>query len=148
MTAVPALEVFAANRAVGRIAFEARANCGITRRWRVREEGPLRLRCPGAPSPELEAVIVNTAGGVVGGDRFELDVRVPSGARVIVTSAAAEKIYRSPGAPARLDEKLKRAPGGPPAGLPQETILFTGARLNRNVHIDIADGARLIFAEA
>jgi urease accessory protein len=148
MTAVPALEVFAANRAVGRIAFEARANCGITRRWRLREEGPLRLRCPGAPSPELEAVIVNTAGGVVGGDRFELDVRVPSGARVIVTSAAAEKIYRSLGPHAAFDVKLKVAAGGSLAWLPQETILFNGARLKRNVHIDIADGARLIFAEA
>jgi urease accessory protein len=148
MTAAPALEVFAANRAFGRIAFEARANCGATRRWRLREEGPLRLRCPGSPSPELEAVIVNTAGGVVGGDRFELDVRVAAGARVIVTSTAAEKIYRSLGPHAALDVKLKVAATGSLAWLPQETIVFNGARLKRNVHIDLADGAGLVFAEA
>src|SRR5260370_42636390 len=97
MTAARALEIVAANRAVGRIAFEARANCGITRRWRLREEGPLRLRCPGAPSPELEAVIVNTAGGVVGGGRFQLALRVPPGARGIGPSAAAGEIYPTPG---------------------------------------------------
>ena len=142
------LEVFAANRAFGRIAFEARANCGATRRWRLREEGPLRLRCPGAPSPELEAVIVNTAGGIVGGDRFELDVSVAAGARVIVTSTAAEKIYRSLGPDAAIDVKLKVAAGASLAWLPQETILFNGARLRRNVHIDVAQDARLIFAEA
>ena len=62
-------EIFAANRAFGRITFSAKASAGLTRRSHLREEGPLRLRCPGAPSAELEAVIVNTAGGVVSGDR-------------------------------------------------------------------------------
>jgi urease accessory protein len=148
MPAAPALKIFAANRAFGRIAFEARANCGVTRRWRVREEGPLRLRCPGSPSPELEAVILNTAGGIVGGDRFELDMTVAADARVIVTSTAAEKIYRSLGPDSALDLHLKVAAGGALAWLPQETILFNGARLTRNVRVDLADAARLIFAEA
>jgi urease accessory protein len=148
MPSAPALEVFAANRAFGRIAFEARADCAITRRWRVREEGPLRLRCPGSPSPELEAVIVNTAGGIVGGDRFELDVTAAAGARVIVTSAAAEKVYRSIGPDAVLEVNLKVAAGGSLTWLPQETIVFNGARLARNVHVDLNDDSSLIFAEA
>jgi urease accessory protein len=58
---------FAANRAVGRIALAVQARAGITRRARVREEGSLRVRFPGPASAELEAVIVNTAGGVAGG---------------------------------------------------------------------------------
>jgi urease accessory protein len=148
MTAATALGVFAANRAFGRIAFEVRANCDATRRWRVREEGSLRLRCPGSPSPELEAVIVNTAGGVAGGDRLEIDVTVASGARVVLTSAAAEKIYRSLGHESTLDLKLRLAAGASLAWVPQETIMFNGARLNRHVHVDLADGAHLLFAEA
>src|SRR6476619_7803745 len=67
---------FAANRAVGRIALAVQARAGMTRRARVREEGSLRVRFPGPASAELEAVIVNTAGGVAGGDRFGLDVTV------------------------------------------------------------------------
>src|SRR3954452_12001207 len=61
---------FAANRAVGWIALAVQARAGMTRRARVREEGSLRVRFPGPASAELEAVIVNTAGGVAGGDRF------------------------------------------------------------------------------
>ena len=62
--AAEAARTFAANRAVGRIALAVKASGGATRRWRVREEGSLRVRCPGPPAGELEAVIVNTAGGV------------------------------------------------------------------------------------
>ena len=65
---------FAANRAVGRIALAVRAKAGVTRRARVHEDGSLRVRFPGAAGGELEAVIVNTAGGMAGGDRFALDI--------------------------------------------------------------------------
>src|SRR5262245_43252463 len=59
-----ASEVFAANRAVGRIALSVKTIAGATRRARVHEVGPLRVRCPGPAAAELEAVIVNTAGGM------------------------------------------------------------------------------------
>ena len=87
--------IFAANRAVGAVALAVRSSGGMTRRARLREEGSLRVRCPGPASAELEAVIVNTAGGVAGGDRLKLDVSVEGGARLAVTTAAAEKIYRA-----------------------------------------------------
>jgi urease accessory protein len=120
----------------------------MTRRSRLREEGPLRVRCPGPPSPELEAVIVNTAGGVAGGDRFTLDVSVAPGARLLITTAAAEKIYRSLGPDAGIEVTLKVGAGGSLAWLPQETILFDRARLARAIDIELADDARLIFVEA
>ena len=82
---------FAANRAVGSIGLAVRASGAVTRRARVREEGPLRVRCPGPISDELEAVIVNTAGGVAGGDRLMLDVIVEPDARLVITTAAAER---------------------------------------------------------
>jgi urease accessory protein len=141
-------DIFAANRAFGRVTFAVKASAGMTRRSRLREEGPLRVRCPGPPSPELEAVIVNTAGGVAGGDQFVLDVSVAPAARLVITTAAAEKGYRSLNPDATIDVKLKVGAGGSLAWLPQETILFDRARLARAVHIELADDARLIFVEA
>jgi urease accessory protein len=150
MSVVPAPEneVFAANRACGRIALAVKAGDGVTRRSRIREEGPLRVRCPGQPSAELEAVILNTAGGVAGGDRFNIDISVPSEARLVVTTAAAEKIYRALDDDALIAINLKVAAGATLAWLPQETILFDGARLARTIRIDIDRDARLIIAEA
>jgi urease accessory protein len=149
MSVVPAAkDIFAANRAFGQIALAVKASGGTTRRAHVREEGPLRVRCPGPASPELQAVIVNTSGGIVGGDCCKIDVAVETGARLVITTAAAEKIYRSLGPDASMDVKLKVGAGASLAWLPQETIVFDGARLARRVDIELAANAHLVFAEA
>ena len=62
-----------------RIALTVQARDGISRRARVHEHGSLRVRCPGAPAGELEAVIINTAGGMAGGDRFALEIAAGPG---------------------------------------------------------------------
>src|SRR5256886_10387070 len=78
---------FAANRALGSIVLAVRASAGGTRRSRLREESPLRVRCPGPASAELQAVIVNTAGGVAGGDPFTLSRARQTQARPIGPTA-------------------------------------------------------------
>jgi urease accessory protein len=133
---------------VGGIVLAVRASGGVTRRSRVREDGALRVRCPGPVSGELEAVIVNTAGGVAGGDRFTVDVAVEPGARLVVTTAAAEKVYRTLAPEATIDVKLNVAAAASLAWLPQETILFDRARLKRSIDIHLAENARLVLAEA
>ncbi len=140
--------IFAANRAVGRIALTVAAAAGLTRRARVHEEGSLRVRFPGPASPELEAVIVNTGGGVAGGDRHELAFMTGAGARLLVTSAAAEKVYRSGGPDATIAVRLDVGARGSLAWLPQETILFDRAQVTRAIDIDVAADARLLVAEA
>jgi urease accessory protein len=140
--------IFAANRAIGRVTLNAKWAEGATRRGRVHEQGALRLRCPGPPASELEAMLVNTAGGMAGGDRFELDFAVGPGARLLVTSAAAEKVYRTLGPETTITAKLSVAAGGELAWLPQETILFDRARLRRTIEVDLAADARLLLAEA
>ena len=140
--------IFAANRAIGRIALAVAANGGVTRRALVREEGSLRIRCPGAAGSELEAVIVNTAGGIAGGDCFNLDVMVAPGAGLVVTSAAAEKVYRALDAAADVAVKLSVGRGASLAWLPQETILFDRARFTRAIEIELDADARLLLAEA
>jgi urease accessory protein len=140
--------IFAANRAIGRVALEAKWAEGATRRGRVHEQGAWRLRCPGPPASELEAMIVNTAGGMAGGDRLALDFAVGPGARLVVTSAAAEKVYRTLGSETLITAKLDVAAGGELAWLPQETILFDRARLRRTIEVELAADARLLLAEA
>jgi urease accessory protein len=102
------------------------------------------------PSPEgegLSAVFVNTAGGVAGGDRFDIDIAAGEGARLTLTTAAAEKVYRATGKPAELNIALKAADGAHLAWLPQETILFDRARIARRIDIDLAEGASLLLCE-
>jgi urease accessory protein len=131
-----------------RVTFAVKAVHGVTRRARVHEDGSLRVRCPGAPSEELEAVIVNTAGGMAGGDEFSIDVSAGAGAKLVVTSAAAEKVYRTLGPDTAVTLSLAVEAGASLSWLPQETILFDRARLRRNVDIELAADARLVFAEA
>jgi urease accessory protein len=140
--------IFVANRAYGKIALTVKASDGVTRRAHVREEGPLRVRCPGPPARELQAVVVNTAGGVAGGDRLALEVTVQRGAHLVISTAAAEKIYRSVDAAAVIDVHLNVGAGGSLAWLPQETILFDQARLARAIDVELADDARLVLVEA
>jgi urease accessory protein len=115
----------------------------------VHEAGSLRVRFPnGERGGALDAVMVNTAGGMAGGDRFDIDVTVGAGARLTATTAAAEKIYRSLGPDAEIGVKLAVGAGGTLAWLPQETILFDQARLRRSIDVDLAINANLILAEA
>jgi len=141
-------ETFAANRAVGRIALAVKQHAGITRRAHVFEEGPLRVRLPGVPAREAEAVIVNTAGGIAGGDRLDIAVTAGEGTSLVVTSAAAEKIYRALGPPAEIGVTLNAGAGASLAWMPQETILFDRARLARSIDVALAADARLLLAEA
>ena len=140
--------IFAANRASSRIDVTVEASERVSRPKRVREEGSLRVRFPGAVSDELEAVLVNTGGGIAGGDELDIAFTAGPGTRLAVTGAAAEKGYRSLGPDARMRVKLVAATGAALAWLPQETILFDRARMNRSIEVDLALDARLILAEA
>lgn len=142
-------ETFAANRATGGVALVAVAGGGRTRRSRVHEDGSLRLRFPHvAPGAPLEAVIVNTGGGMTGGDRFSIAMSMEEGAYVLAGTVAAEKIYRSNGDDAELAVTLSIADGASLAWLPQETILFDDARLSRRIDIDMAETGSLLLCEA
>ena len=142
-------DVFAANRATGDVALTAASVAGRTRRVRLHEDGSLRLRFPNvAPGAPLEAILVNTGGGMTGGDRFSIDLALGEDARLLAGTAAAEKVYRSTGADAELAVTFTLAAGANLAWLPQETILFDQARLNRRIDIAMADDASLVLCEA
>ena len=139
--------IFAANRAEGAVRFDVHQVDGVTRRRNLHESGSLRVRFPSPESEGLSAVFVNTAGGVAGGDRFDIDIATGEGARLVVTTAAAEKIYRAEGPAARLNIALKAEARSHLAWLPQETILFDRARVLRRIDIDLAESASLLLCE-
>jgi urease accessory protein len=96
----------------------------------------------------LEAVVVNTGGGLTGGDRFDVRVSIRQDARAIVTTQACEKIYRSGEGPARVSARLSVAAGASLVWMPQETILFEDSALHRKLDADMASDATLLAAEA
>jgi urease accessory protein len=142
-------EIFAANRARGtvRLAVQTRLD-GTTHRQRVHESGSLRVRFPSAATGEMEAVLVNTAGGIAGGDAYQVNIALGERSRLLVTSAAAEKIYGTTGPSASIDVRIKVSAGGCLAWMPQETILFDNCGLSRSIAVDLAETAHLLLAEA
>jgi urease accessory protein len=138
----------AANRAAGAVALEVGLRAGRTRRLEVAESGSLRVRFPADATTTLEAVVINTAGGIAGGDRFVIDMTVGDDAALLATTASAEKIYRSMGDAASFAVRLRAAPRSRLLWLPRETILFDRCRLERTIDVDLADDASMVLAEA
>ncbi|MDJ0388647.1 urease accessory protein UreD [Roseomonas sp. E05] len=109
---------------------------------------PLRVLFPRPEPDDLPlAALVNVGGGLAGGDSLETVVRIEAGAGASLTTPAAEKVYRSLDAATRLTTSLTLASGAMLEWLPQETILFDGARLDRRMQVHLAPGARLLAAE-
>lgn len=110
--------------------------------------GKARLPRP-ATAGHAEAVVINLAGGLTGGDRLDWQVTWHEGATATVSGQAAEKIYRAPGtSTALIETRLDVAPEATAFWLPQETILFDRARLCRKNRFSVAQGGRLLAVEA
>lgn len=120
-----------------------------TSRLESAESGGYRARFPDQASGlACEAVLINTGGGMTGGDSLSVEIVAEAGADAIVTTQAAEKIYRSQGAPTTIVNRLTLCAGARLDWLPQETILFSRAALKRELHVEMADDARLVLCEA
>jgi urease accessory protein len=139
--------VFAANRARGLVRLNVNAVDDRTRRASLQESGSLRVRFPSPEGEGLSAVLINTAGGIAGGDCFEIDISAGEGSRLTLTTAAAEKVYRAQNARSQLDITLTAASHAHLAWLPQETILFDRARLSRRLQVELADTSSLVLCE-
>jgi urease accessory protein len=119
-----------------------------TRVMDVFQRAPIRIMFPRTADDALdEAVLVNTAGGIAGGDRLEMDVTALGNASIAVTSQAAEKIYRALNEPARITTRLKAYEVAKLAWLPQETIVFNWGRLCRETEIELSSTAELLALE-
>jgi urease accessory protein len=113
----------------------------------VHEEGTSRLRFPRHHEGPLVAIMMNVAGGVAGGDRFSTEITAGEKVDLAVSTPSAERIYRSAGAAASVDIKLTIESGATLAWVPQETILFDGAKLDRRIMVDCSSQAKFILVE-
>lgn len=112
------------------------------------QEGCAKIRLPNTHDRSLQAVLINTAGGLTGGDEVNWSAEAAPGARLVLTTQACERIYRSLGDDAKVRNRLVAGPGAQIDWLPQETILFEGGRLDRTLDVDLAEGASLCAVEA
>lgn len=135
-------------RAVGsaEIGFVRAGN--TTRLSRLAQSGSLAVRLPRRESGDVPgAVVMTTCGGLTGGDRMSLGIDCGPHAAALVTTQAAEKVYRSAGGEAGVETHVAVAPGASLEWLPQETILFDGGRLRRSTELRLAADARLLTLE-
>ena len=99
-------------------------------------------------SPDCgELVILNTSGGLTGGDDFSVLVGVQPGARLTVTTQTAERAYRSTTGQAQVRMRYDVGDGGHLDLVPQETILFDRAVLRRDQVIALHGRATCLWAE-
>jgi urease accessory protein len=118
-----------------------------TRIMDIFQRFPIHVMFPRAGGAVEEAVLINTAGGIAGGDRLESGVTALANASIAVTTQAAEKVYRALNEPARIATRLKACEAAKLAWLPQETIVFNWARLSRETEIELSSGAELLALE-
>lgn len=134
-------------RAIGRCLVSARRRGDVSVLQDLHQSGSMRVLFPRPASPPT-AMLLNTAGGITGGDRFEVSAAAEPGADLTVTTQAAERAYAAmPGPAGRLDTVLRAEAGARLWWLPQETILFDGCALERTATIEIAGDAELLYLE-
>ncbi len=108
--------------------------------------GPLSVQRPFYPESDgtCHTYLLHPPGGVVGGDVLEIDITMQRGARSLITTPASGKFYRSGGAVAAQHIALRAEPGTCLEWLPQETLVFCGARVESNTRIELRGDARFI----
>ena len=122
---------------------------GATRLRDLRQSGSLKLVFPRTHRPDAEAILVNTAGGITGGDQFSLTIKVQTGAALSITTQAAERAYRAQsGEIAHVTTDVSVQDRASLNWLPQELILFDRCALRRRLNVDLTPHARLLMVES
>jgi urease accessory protein len=138
-----------AQRAVGRLDLAFRRYGAATRVEKFYQQGCLKARMPSPADLEtLEAVTLNISGGIAGGDALSTEIALAEGARVVIATQAAERIYRALGPAARIATGIRLGAGARLDYLPQETIFFDGFALERSLEIDLTADARFLGVES
>ncbi len=132
-------------RARGTLRAEFAFSRGATRVARLHQAGSAKAMLP--PAPGCEMVMLNTSGGLTGGDRMEISVNLALGTRLTATTQTAERAYRSTTGRARVTARFDVAEGAHLDLLPQETILFDRSALLREQEVALAGDASCLWVE-
>lgn len=144
-TAAPALPQ---PRAIGRGVLACKRRGAATVLAGLRTSGCLKLLFPRMSEPAQTAVLLNTAGGITGGDSLRFEAEAGSEAHLRLTTQAAERVYKAqPGEIGTVETRLTLTAGSRLDWLPQETILYDKGALHRSLRADLAADARLLLVE-
>ncbi|MBL8574462.1 MAG: urease accessory protein UreD [Hyphomicrobiaceae bacterium] len=135
-------------RAIGIADVGFRDDAGVTRLQRLYQEGQAKVRLPKLHGEPPVAVLLNTAGGITGGDRFSYTVSWGAATWATATTQAAERVYRRSHGVGTVVNRLVVEAGARAEWLPQETILFDACGLDRSLEIELAEDASLIAVES
>ncbi|SDU40877.1 urease accessory protein UreD [Stappia sp. ES.058] len=135
-------------RVTGRARVRFEKAGGTVRLRDLDQSGSAKVRIPKTHGDAPLAVFLNTAGGLTGGDSLEYEAGVGEDAQAVITTQAAERIYRSQDGPAQVQGLIRVDSGGLVEWLPQETILFDKAALTRALAVDLEGDARLLAVES
>lgn len=110
-----------------------------------RHVGPLVVQRPFYPEgPICHVYLVHPPGGIVGGDRVELHADVEAAAHALLTTPAATRFYRAGPHPRSTLLQQLSVRDGALEWLPQETIIFDGARAHSTTRVELAGEARFL----
>ncbi len=138
----------APQRAWGKGRLVAKPFAGRTRLSEFYQEGCAKIRLPDTFDATMEAVLINSSGGLTGGDHMEWEFSAGEGTHLTLTTQACEKVYKASAGTAAVKAKISVGAGATVHWLPQETILFDRASLSRRLDVDIADGGEFLAVEA
>ncbi len=112
------------------------------------QSGSYKCMFPRAQDLGLEAVLLNTAGGITGGDQFRFTGQIAPDTTVTLTTQACERVYKAqPGQVGTVRNTIKVGGGARLNWLPQETILYDNSALNRRLIVDLDPGAQALVVE-
>ena len=139
-------EANVAPRSIGAMTLSTKCCEGRTGIDRFRTSGATKVAFPHRKDA-VEAIVLNTSGGLTGGDRFDTSASAGPDSHLILTTQAAERVYRSRSGAARVSTRLSVAKGAVLHWLPQELIMFDGGFLDRRLELDVTDGAEAVLVE-
>ncbi|OCP36378.1 urease accessory protein UreD [Ensifer sp. LC163] len=140
--------IIAPQRAFGKGRLVAKAAVGRTGIAELYQEGCAKIRLPKTFDSSMEAVLINSSGGLTGGDRMLWEIEAGAATELTITTQACEKIYKASAGTVDVTTRIDVAAGARVEWLPQETILFDRASLSRSLDVELDDGATFLGVEA
>ncbi|MDK1374760.1 MULTISPECIES: urease accessory protein UreD [unclassified Sinorhizobium] len=140
--------IIAPQRAWGKGRLVAKCRSGRTAIAELYQEGCAKIRLPKTFDASLEAVLINSSGGITGGDRMAWAFEAGEGTALTLTTQACEKVYKASAGTAEISTRILVAGGSRVDWLPQETILFDRASLARSLEVELAGDATFLAVEA
>lgn len=135
-------------RANGRGRLETKLFHGRSRLDVLFQEGCAKIRIPESFDGRMEAVLINSSGGLTGGDRLGWGFHAGAGTHLTLTTQACEKIYKAAADTALVETSISVGEGACLHWLPQESILFDRASLTRRLEVDLHETAEFVGVEA